>query len=193
MTRISVTTHHFIGYARVSTGAQDLAYQLGRLRAAGCNRIFQEKRSGKNTSDRPQLRRMLKELKAGDMVLATVSDRIARDPMDMLHILQRVKDAGAGLRLLDEPFIDTTSEMADLFLFILGWFARWHRLRILENTAHGRELARQRGVRFGRPPKLLPRDKAEIAERHARGEPCAQIANAFGVSERTVMRALEAM
>lgn len=180
----------FIGYARVSTGAQDLAYQLGRLQAAGCGKVFHEKRSGKNTRDRPQLRRMLKALKPGDVVLATVSDRIARDPLDMLHILESVKAAGAGLRLLDEPFIDTTSEMADLFLFILGWFARWHRLRILENTAHGREMARQRGVKFGRPRKLGPDDRARIAERYAQGESCACIARAFGVSESTVFRSL---
>lgn len=184
-------TARFIGYARVSTDGQDLAYQLNRLRSAGCRRIFQEKRSGKSARDRPQLQMMLATLKPGDVVLSTVTDRMARDPLDMLQILQRVKDAGAGLRLLDEPFIDTTSEMADLLLFILGWFARWHRLRILENTAHGRELAKQRGVRFGRPPKLGPRDKKKIAERHARGELRSCIAKAFGVSERTIARALE--
>lgn len=167
-----------------------MAYQFDRLRAAGCGQVFHEKRSGKNTAERRQLRKMLKGLKAGDVVLATVTDRIARDPMDMLHILQAVKESGAGLRLLDEPFIDTTSEIADLFLFILGWFARWHRLRILENTAHGRELARQRGVRFGRPPKLGPSDKVKIAEQHAKGETRSRIAQAFGVSERTIMRAL---
>jgi len=178
----------FIGYARVSTEGQDLAYQLGRLQAAGCVKIFHEKRSGKNTSGRPQLRKMLKALKPGDVVLATVTDRIARDPLDMLHILEAVKAAGAGLRLLDEPFIDTTSEMADLFLFILGWFARWHRLRILENTAHGREMARQRGVKFGRPRKLGPQEREKIAERRAKGEPCACIARAFGVSESTILR-----
>lgn len=181
-------TARLIGYARVSTDGQDLAYQLARLRAAGCGQIFHEKRSGKNASGRAQLRKMLKGLRLGDVVIATVTDRIARDPMDMLQILQRVKDAGAGLRLLDEPFIDTTSEMADLFLFILGWFARWQRLRILENTAHGRELARQRGVRFGRPPKLGPREREMIAERHAQGESCARIAHAFGVSARTITR-----
>lgn len=179
-----------IGYARVSTEGQDLAYQIERLRAAGCSCIFHEKRSGKNTRDRPKLRQMLRVLKAGDFVMATVTDRIARDPLDMLHILQSVKDAGASLKLLDEPFIDTTSEMADLFLFILGWFARWHRLRILENTSQGRELARQRGVKFGRPPKLGPADREKIAERRAKGEPYATIAKAFGVSERTVLRAL---
>lgn len=177
-----------IGYARVSTEGQDLAYQLERLNAAGCVQVFHEKRSGKNTRDRPQLRRMLKALRPGDVVLATLSDRIARDPLDMLHILNAVKEAGAGLRLLDEPFIDTTSEMADLFLFILGWFARWHRLRILENTAHGRELARQRGVKFGRPRKLGSQERKLVAEYLLRGETCDRLAKKFGVSQSTIRR-----
>jgi DNA invertase Pin-like site-specific DNA recombinase len=177
-----------LGYARVSTGGQDLAYQLHRLRSAGCKRIFHEKRSGKNTTNRPELRKLLRSLKPGDVLLATVSDRVARDPMDMLVILNSVKSSGAGLRLLDEPFIDTTSELADLFLFILGWFARWHRLRILENTAHGREMARRRGVKFGRKPKLGPRERAKVIERRANGEPCELIAQAFGVSESTILR-----
>lgn len=182
------TAERLIGYARVSTEAQDLAYQLERLHAAGCSRILHEKRSGKNTKDRPQLRRLLKSLQPGDVVIATVTDRMARDPLDMLTILHSVKASGAGLRLLDEPFIDTTSELADLFLFILGWFARWHRLRILENTAHGREMARRRGVKFGRKPKLDSEQRKVAAQRRANGEPCARIALAFGVSVSTINR-----
>lgn len=184
------TDSRFIGYARVSTEGQELAYQLERLKVAGCSKVFHEKRSGKNTSGRPELRKMLKSLRPGDTVLATVTDRIARDPLDLLNILETVKEAGAGLRLLDEPFIDTTSEMADLFLFILGWIARWHRKRILENTAHGREMARKRGVKFGRPCKLGPREREKIAEWRVKGEPCARIALVFGVSESTILRAM---
>lgn len=96
------------GYARVSTEGQDLAYQLQKLQKAGCDRIFQEKRSGKNTKDRPELARLLKTVKAGDQVLATVTDRVARAPLDMLNVLNQLKAVGAGLKLLDEPFIDTT-------------------------------------------------------------------------------------
>jgi DNA invertase Pin-like site-specific DNA recombinase len=176
------------GYARVSTEAQDLAYQLDKLSKAGCERIFHEKRSGKTTVDRPELARLLASLQPGDVMLATATDRVARDPLDLVQILNMVKAAGAGLRLLDEPFIDTTSEMADLIAFMVGWAARWHRRRILENTAQGREMARQRGVKFGRKPKLDPGDKAKVAERRANGEPCARLAVEFGVSESTISR-----
>ncbi|UIK04820.1 recombinase family protein [Neorhizobium galegae] len=177
-----------VGYARVSTRGQDLGYQLDKLNAAGCAKVFHEKRSGKNRDDRPELAALLQSLHSGDLVLATVTDRLARDPLDMLNIVAAVQKAGAGLRLLDEPFIDTTSEFSDLILFIIGWAARWQRLRILENTAHGRELARQRGVKFGRKPKLGPIQQAKAAERRANGEPCALIARAFGVSESTINR-----
>ncbi len=188
MTHTPVTPR-FIGYARVSTEAQDLAYQMGRLEKAGCVEIFHEKRSGKNRDGRPELARLLASLGPGDVMLATATDRVARDPLDLVNILKTVKDAGAGLRLLDEPFIDTTSEMADLIAFLVGWAARWQRRRILENTAQGREAARQRGVKFGRPCKLGPREREIIAEWRAQGETCGRIARAFGVSESTVIRA----
>lgn len=177
-----------IGYARVSTENQDLAYQIDRLTKAGCTKIFHEKRSGKNTTDRPELARLLAELQSGDVLLATATDRVARDPLDLVNILKTVKNAGAGLRLLDEPFIDTTSEMADLIAFLVGWAARWQRRRILENTAQGREAARNRGVKFGRPLKLGPREREKILEWRAKGETFGRIARALGVSESTVSR-----
>lgn len=181
-----------VGYARVSTRGQDLGYQLDKLMAAGCANVFHEKRSGKSRDDRPELAALLQSLRSGDLVLATVTDRLARDPLDMLNIVAAVQKAGAGLRLLDEPFIDTTSEFSDLILFIVGWAARWQRLRILENTAHGRELARQRGVKFGRPCKLNPGQQQEIVKRRRQeGETVAAIARDMHVSESTVLRSLK--
>lgn len=177
-----------IGYARVSTARQDLAYQLKRLDEARCDLIYQEKRSGKNTNDRPELNALLASLQAGDLLLATVSDRLARDPLDMVHILYAVKKVGARLRLLDEPLIDTVSDMADVVAYLMGWAGRLQRQRILENTAHGRELAKQRGVKFGRKPKLNPRARKIVLERRAKGETCARIARDFGVSESTICR-----
>lgn len=177
-----------VGYARVSTAGQDLAYQLKRLEDAGCNVIYQEKRSGKSANDRPELNALLTGLGAGDTLFATVSDRLARDPLDMVNILFAVKKVGARLRLLDEPLIDTVSDMADVVAYLMGWAGRLQRQRILENTAHGRELARARGVKFGRKPKLSPRARKIVIERRAKGETCAHIARDLGVSESTVLR-----
>ncbi|WP_095090629.1 recombinase family protein [Mesorhizobium sophorae] len=175
------------GYARVSTEAQDLTIQVERLQEAGCEKIFFEKRSGKD-ANRRQLQRLLKALKPGDLVHAVVSDRIARDPVDMLDILRTVTAAGAGLRLLDEPFIDTTSEMSDLMLFLLGWAARWQRRRILENTATGRARARAKGVKFGRKPKLSLQQRLEALARLAAGEARHDVASSFKVSGSTISR-----
>jgi len=184
----SESSPRVIGYARVSTKGQDLAYQLDKLAAAGCTLMFQEKRSGKNIHERPQLENLLRSLRAGDLVLATVTDRMARDPLDLLNILKDVKAAGAGLRLLDEPFIDTTSEMSDLIVFLVGWAARWQRRRILENTAQGRERAMKRGVKFGRKPKLTPVQRQDVKQRRQNGERVVDVAQAFGVSESTILR-----
>jgi DNA invertase Pin-like site-specific DNA recombinase len=186
---LSMTIPRILGYARVSTQGQDLSYQIGKLKAAGCTRVFQEKRSGKSR-DRPELKKLLAAIRPGDTVLATVTDRIARDPLDMLNILQAVKDAGAALRLLDEPFIDTSSELSDLLMFIIGWAARWQRRRILENTAHGRELARKQGVKFGRKPKFSIEQKNRIRRQYADGASVSEIAKSASVSLSTVRRAV---
>lgn len=179
------------GYARVSTKKQDLTYQIDRLQKAGCDQIIHEKKSGKDTAGRPEFLRLLASLKAGDELLAVVSDRIARDPLDLVLILREVESVGARLRLLDEPFIDTNYDFSDMAAYMRGWVGRLQRLRILENTANGRQLARQRGVKFGRPSKLGPSQRKKIKERWAKGEPCAQLARAFGVCTKTVQRVVK--
>ena len=183
------STGRILGYARVSTTVQDLAYQRMQLRLAGCVRIFEEKRSGKNLQ-RPQLHSLLDILCPGDMMVATCTDRVARHPLDMLNIVYAVRAAGANLRLIDEPFIDTTSEIADVVFFMMGWQARMARKRILENTAHGREMARERGVRFGRKPKLTDKQRAEIASGLDRGKHPDDLAADFGVSRSTIRRSV---
>lgn len=175
------------GYARVSTESQDLSGQIERLKTAGCSKIFFEKRSGVD-ANRPQLQRLLRRLRAGDLIVAIVTDRIARDPCDMLDILRRVSTAGADLRLLDEPFIDTTSEMSDLIVFIIGWAAKWHRRRILENTAYGRARAKANGVKFGRKPKLTSQQRSEALARLAAGEHGSEVAARYKVSRSTIAR-----
>lgn len=175
------------GYARVSTESQDLASQIERLETAGCQKIFLEKLSGKDTNRR-QLQRLLKVLKPGDVVHAVVSDRMARDPFDMLQIVRTVTSAGAELRLLDEPFIDTTSEMSDLIVFLVGWAAKWQRRRILENTSNGRARAMARGVKFGRKPKLSQQQRREALASLAAGEAMLVVARRYNVSKSTISR-----
>lgn len=143
-----------IGYARVSTQGQDLAQQRSALTAADCNRLFEEKVSGAK-KDRPELDKMLDHLRPGDVIVVTRLDRLARSTSDLLDITERMKDAGAGLRSLAEPWADTTSPAGKMILTVFEGIADFERSLILERTSTGRAAAKARGVRFGPPLSLL--------------------------------------
>lgn len=142
-----------LGYARVSTDDQDLRLQRTALQAAGCRRTFEEKVSGARR-DRPELARLLDQLRDGDVVVVTRLDRLARSTKDLLELAERLNDAGAGLRSLAEPWADTTSPAGRMVLTVFAGIAEFERALIQERTGSGRAAARARGVRFGRPPRL---------------------------------------
>src|SRR5215472_278989 len=131
------------GYARVSTVAQDERGQVRQLKTAGCEKIFREKITG-TTADRPQLAKLMKALAAGDVVITPAVDRLSRDTTDLLVIARDMQRAGAGIRSLAEPYLDTTSDFAEIVFAILGVAAKLERRRILERTARGRADARYR-------------------------------------------------
>jgi DNA invertase Pin-like site-specific DNA recombinase len=175
------------GYARVSTGAQDLTGQLAQLRAAGCMKVFREKISG-TTADRPQLRKLMAVLQRGDVVITPAVDRLSRDTTDLLVIAREVQRAGAGMRSLAEPFLDTTSDFAEVIFAILGVAAKLERRRILERTARGRADAKANGVKFGRKPILTPHQQREARARMAKGETQRSVARSYNVSQATISR-----
>src|SRR5499427_4725093 len=108
-----------VGYARVSTNGQDLALQQAALKAAGCEKVYAEKISGAR-SDRPQLARMLKAIGAGDTIVVTRLDRLARSTLDLLHTVDLITKAGAGFRSLADAWADTTTPHGKLMLTVLG-------------------------------------------------------------------------
>jgi DNA invertase Pin-like site-specific DNA recombinase len=176
------------GYARVSTAAQDLANQLAQLRAAGCEKVFREKITGA-TDDRPQLGKLMKALAPGDIVIIPAVDRLSRDTTDLLNIARDMQRAGAGIRSLAEPFLDTTSDFAEIILAILGVAAKLERRRILDRTARGRADAKANGVKFGRKPKLTPHQQREaIKRRDVDGETLRSIGRSYNVSAQTISR-----
>lgn len=176
------------GYARVSTGSQDLTSQIAQLKAAGCERIFQEKANGGNT-DRPQLQRLLRTIQAGDIVLCAAVDRVSRNTTDLLIILRELQRVGAGLRSLAEPIVDTTSDFAEVIVAILGVAAKLERRRIRERTARGRADALAKGVKFGRKPKLNSHQVREALKRRDEdGETLRSIARTYNVSAQTIGR-----
>jgi DNA invertase Pin-like site-specific DNA recombinase len=124
------------GYARVSTDTQDLTAQLKDLKAAGGERVFREIVTGA-TADRPQLKKLLAAVGHGDVVIVPAVDRLSRDTTDLLVIARELQKAGAGLRSLAEPVVDTTSDFAELVLAMLGVAAKLERRRFKERTARG--------------------------------------------------------
>lgn len=97
-----------IGYARVSTEDQQLSLQLEALKKAGCRKIFREKVSGAGRK-RPELIRMLDQLREGDIVVVSKLDRLARSTRGLLEIVENIRTTGARFQSLGEPWADTTS------------------------------------------------------------------------------------
>jgi DNA invertase Pin-like site-specific DNA recombinase len=176
-----------IGYARVSTDGQTLDAQHASLKAAGAERVFAEKVSGAR-SNRRQLARATEALAAGDVLLVTRLDRLARSTRDLLNVLATVSDRGAGFRSLADPMIDTTSPHGKLILALLGALAEFERSMMLARTTEGRKRAQQRGVRFGRKPKLSAFQIAEALARRQAGEPLVDIGRSYNVSHSTISR-----
>ncbi len=176
------------GYARVSTDAQDLTSQLAALKAAGCEKIFRDKLTGAH-AERPQLQTLLRTVTQGDVVLVVAVDRLSRDTTDLLVIARDLEKAGAGLRSIAEPLIDTTSDFKELILAIFGIAAKLERRRIIDRTARGRADAKAKGVKFGRKPTLTPHQKHEAIKRRDRdGETLRSIARSYNVSPQTISR-----
>jgi len=177
-----------IGYARVSTEDQRLDAQTDALAAAGAERVFAERVSGARRA-RPELDRMLDQLRPGDVVVVTKYDRLARSLKDLLEIVEAIGARGAGFRSLAED-IDTTTPAGRLVFHVFASIAQFERERISERTREGLAAARARGRVGGRPPALSPAQKAEVRRmRDAEGRTVAEIARLFRVSERTVRRA----
>ena len=175
------------GYARVSTRDQDLAGQIAELQAAGCGNIFKEKASGAKT-DRPELAKAIRRLDAGDVLIVTRLDRLARSTRDLLNILDAVGKAGAGFRSLKDAWADTTTPHGRLMLTVLGGLAEFERSLIVARTDDGRKRTQARGVRFGRPKALTPHQRQEVVQRLTEGAVQADLARSYGVSQATISR-----
>src|SRR6516165_8470755 len=175
------------GYARVSTEAQDLIGATAQLKAAGCQMIFREKITG-TTADRPQLKKLMAILAHGDVVMIPAVDRLSRDTTDLLVIAREMQRAGAGIRSLAEPFLDTTSDFTEIVFGILGVAAKLEQRRIKDRTARGRADAKANGVTFGRKPILTPHQQKEARQRLDAGEMQRSVARSYNVSQSTISR-----
>jgi DNA invertase Pin-like site-specific DNA recombinase len=177
-----------VGYARVSMTGQGLANQIEQLTGLGCATIFREQASG-TKSDRPQLAKLLASLEAGDTVVVTRLDRLARSTFDLLAILNAVTAKKAQFLSLAEPWANTNTPIGKLMLTVLGGIAEFERSLIALRTADGRERAKNAGVRFGPKPKLTHHQIQEVIKRKELGESCRFLARSYGVSANTISRA----
>jgi DNA invertase Pin-like site-specific DNA recombinase len=178
-----------IGYARVSTKDQRLTLQLEALHNAGCKRIFREKVTGAYR-DRPELNRMLDQLREGDIVTVWKLDRLARSTRNLLEIVETIGDAGAGFQSISEPWADTTTHAGKMIMTIFAGIAEFERDLIRERTGAGRADAQKRGVRFGRPKKMNA-DQRNLAQRLLKeGKSVREVARTFSVHPATLYRVL---
>lgn len=149
-----------LGYARISTQEQDNGAQIAALKAAGCMRIFEEKTSA-GRLDRPQLHRLLDQLREGDILVVWKLDRLSRSLKDLVTLLEKVQLTGASFQSLTEA-IDTTAPAGRMIMQIIGSFAEFERAILRERTRNGLIAARREGRIGGRRSKLIQRQQQEI-------------------------------
>lgn len=179
----------FIGYARVSTDDQNLDQQRAALKEVGCRRLFEEKVSGAKR-DQLELARLLDQVREHDVVVVCRLDRLARSTRDLLDIAELLREAGAGLRSLAEPWADTTSPAGRMVLTVFAGIAEFERALIHQRTSTGRTAAQKRGVQFGRPSKLTT-DQVDLGRRLMdEGSSARDVARMFNVHASTLYRAL---
>jgi DNA invertase Pin-like site-specific DNA recombinase len=178
-----------IGYARVSTEDQRLTLQLEALKKAGCTRIFREKVSGAHR-DRPELNRMLDQLRDDDVVTVWKLDRLARSTRNLLEIVEAIREAGARFQSISEPWADTTTHSGKMIMTVFAGIAEFERDLIRERTGAGRVDARKRGVRFGRPKKMNEEQRKLALRLLKEGKSVRDVARTFSVHPATLYRIL---
>ena len=177
----------FVGYARVSTADQTARAQVDALRAAGCERVYEETASGAK-SDRPVLRDAIDFTREGDVLVVWRLDRFGRSLKDLIQKVHELEDRGVGFRSLTEG-IDTTTPSGTLVFHIFGALAEFERELIRERTHAGLRAARARGRKGGRKPKMTKR-KVEAASKLLADPETSidSVCETIGVSRATLYR-----
>ncbi len=180
-----------VGYARVSTDEQTTRLQLDALKAAGCQRIFQDKLGGALRS-RPQMDRALADLRAGDTLVVWKLDRLGRSLRNLLEIAETLHERDAALRSLTEH-IDTATAAGKMLYSVLGAVAQFERDVLRERTVAGIRAAQARGEHVGRPRALTASQVREARKMLERGENASHVARVMRVGRSTLYRATTAI
>ncbi len=179
-----------IGYARVSTREQNLDRQIKILKEFGCDVILEEKKTGK-TLDRLGLQRLLNMVQPGDTVVVTELTRISRSTADLHQLVEELEAKQVAFKSLKEKWIDTTTAHGRLIFTMLAGIAQFERELLLERQAEGIEVAKQKGVKFGR--KLdKEANLARAIDLYKEGKyPAGEIAKMCKISRATLYRRLK--
>lgn len=155
------------GYARVSAGGESVDARARQLTAAGCRKVLHDVHVRGTKTDWAQLRRVINQLTAGDVLMVMRLDRPARSTRGLLNTLAAI------------AWADTTTSHGRLMLTVLGGLAEFERDLIRQRTAEGRERAKARPVKMGRKPKLTVHQQQEARRRKASGEAVREVARSY--------------
>jgi len=179
-----------IGYARVSTGLQNLNLQEDRLNQYGCEKIFSDHISGAK-SKRPGLDKAIEFARSGDTIVVWRLDRLGRNMADLITLVNELNNRGVSFHSLEENItMDKSSSTGQLLFHLFAAFAEFERNLILERSSAGRIAARARGRYGGRPEKLNKRDLTLLKTLYDNGTPIKTIAEQWKVSRTTIYRYL---
>ena len=182
---------HLLGYARVSGTDQNPQLQGDELAAAGCWKVFTDTASGA-LDRRPELERVLGELRDGDTLVVWRLDRLGRSLRHLIDVMTELDARGVGFRSLRES-IDTTTPAGRLVFHLFASLAQFERELIVERTKAGLAAARARGRKGGRPPALSGEQVVQARRMYDDRElTVEQIAGVLGVGRTSIYRALRA-
>ena len=177
-----------VGYARVSSIGQSLDVQLEKLTVDGCEKVYQEKRSG-TTADRRELKAVLDYVRDGDMLVITKLDRLARSTFHLTQIADQLSQKNVELVVLDQN-IDTSTPTGKLLFNMLASIAEFETEIRRERQLEGIEKAKQKGVQFGRKAKLTDDQIAEMREKRESGVLIRELMVDYSLSKASVYRLL---
>ncbi len=158
-------------------------------------KIYEDQAKSGGSTDRPAFQKMLSEIDGANIVVVSKIDRMARSLIDLLNTIRLLEKKGIGFISIQDPGIDTTSPNGKLLLQILGAFAEFERNLINQRTKAGKEKAKQKGVKFGRPKGKLKNgkfiDEKIVLELKAKGLSARAIAKVLDCSITPVLRIIK--
>lgn len=180
------------GYGRVSTADQTTENQRQELEAMGhtiqAQRWFSDTISGKvQASERPEFRKMMERMEAGDMLVVSKLDRLGRDMIDVVQTIRSLTTAGVKVKVMALGDMDLTSTAGKAVLGILASVAEMERDLLVERTQAGLARAKAEGKQLGRPSKTTEEDRKAILAQLNAGVTVSQVARDFDVSRATII------